>query len=100
MILLSLILTLSNVSLSVAKPAANFNASTSTLESLGCDAACQHAFANGQKQDVEMFGTDFDFDFYATARNFFSSKPGDLLKFQPLNGSSLDVINGLSAYRY
>lgn len=100
MMLLSFILTLSNVSLSVAKSAANFNASTSTLESLGCDAACQHAFANGQKQDVEMFGTDFDFDFYATARNFSLSKPGDLLKFQPLNGSSLDVINGLSAYRY
>lgn len=47
-----------------------------------------------------MFGTDFDFDFYATARNFSSSKPGDLLKFEPLNGSSLSVIYGLAAYRY
>lgn len=100
MMLLSLILTLSSVSLSVAKPAANFNASTSTLTSLGCDTACQRVFSEGQKKDVEMFGTDFDFDFYATARNFSSSKPGDLLKFQPLNGSSLSVIKGLTAYRY
>ncbi|OJJ37009.1 hypothetical protein ASPWEDRAFT_38645 [Aspergillus wentii DTO 134E9] len=100
MMLLSLILTLSSVSLSVAKPAANFNASTSTLTSLGCDSACQRVFSEGQKQDVEMWEPDFDFDFYATARNFSSSKPGDLLKFQPLNGSSLSVIFGLTAYRY
>ena len=100
MILLSLILTLSSVSLSVAKPAANFNASASTLTSLGCDAACQRVFSEGQKTDRELFGTDFDFGFYATAHNFSSSKPGDLLKFQPLNGSSLSVINGFTAYRY
>lgn len=98
--LLSFVLTLSSVSLSVAKSPANLNASTGTLASLGCDAACQHAFYAGQKADIEMFGTDFDFDFYATARNFSSSKPGDLLKFQPLNASSLSVINGFSAYRF
>lgn len=98
--LLSLVFTLSSVSLSVAKSAANFNASAATLTSLGCDAACQKPFKAGQKADIEMFGTEFDFDFYATAHNFSSSKPGDLLKFQPLNGSSLDVINGLTAYRY
>lgn len=98
--LLSLIFALSSVSLAVAKPAANFNASTSSLTSLGCHAACQRVFSEGQKQDIEMFGTDFDFDFYATARNFSSSKPGDLLKFQPLNGSSLSVVYGLAAYQY
>lgn len=98
--LLNLVLALSSASLSVAKQAANFNASASTLASLGCDAVCQRAFNAGREADVEQFGTDFDFDFYATARNFSSSMPGDLLKFEPLNGSSLDVVYGLSAYRY
>lgn len=98
--LLSYILALSSVSLAVAKPAANFNASASTLSSLGCDAACQRSWRAGRDADIEMFGTEFDFDFYATARNFSSSKPGDLLKFQPLNASSLNVMFALTAYRY
>lgn len=98
--LLGIIFALWGVSLAVAKSAANFNASNSTLSSLGCDATCQRSFRAGRKEDIEMFGTDFDFNFYATAGNFSSSKPGDLLKFQPLNGTSLNVIYGLAAYRY
>lgn len=100
MVLLSFILTLSSASLSAANLAANFKASASTLASLGCDTTCQQNFQEGQQKDVEKFGNDFDFQFYNTARNFSDSKPGDILKFQALNGSSLNSVNGLAAYRY
>lgn len=83
-----------------ALPAANFNISTATLQTLGCGATCQAIFAAAKEKDIALFGTDFDFSFYETAKNFSGSVPGDILNVEPVNASTLSVISGMSAYRY
>lgn len=45
-------------------------------------------------------GINFDFDFYQTADNFSVSEPGDLLKFEPIKPSTLDVADGTTVYRF
>jgi hypothetical protein len=86
--------------LSAATPAANFNASTEGLAQYGCDAECQAVFTAAQAKDRELFGAEFDFDFYATASNFSASDAGDLLKFEPTNPAGLNVIASVAAYRF
>ncbi|OWZ16594.1 Secretory Lipase [Phytophthora megakarya] len=44
-------------------------------------------------------GIDFDADFYATAANFSTSKPGDLLKFKAHDPTNLTTISRVSSYR-
>jgi pimeloyl-ACP methyl ester carboxylesterase len=84
----------------VAISASNFNVSSSTLRTLGCDPTCQVIFEAAEKEDVQLFGTDFNFTFYATAHNFSGSSPGDLLKIEAVNASDLDVVAGMSVYRF
>ncbi|KAJ6111322.1 Alpha/Beta hydrolase protein [Penicillium sp. IBT 18751x] len=83
-----------------ALSAANFNISTATLQTLGCGTTCQAIFTAAEDEDIALFGTEFDSSFYATANNFSGSVPGDLLKVEPVNASTLSVISGMSAYRY
>ncbi|KAB8223483.1 Alpha/Beta hydrolase protein [Aspergillus novoparasiticus] len=100
MFALSILLGLAVPSLTAANAAANFNISTATLEAYGCDTTCQTVFDYAQAEDRTLFGTDFEFNFYATASNFSRSQPGDLLKFEAIDPDGLDVINGMSAYRF
>ncbi|OGM48462.1 hypothetical protein ABOM_003412 [Aspergillus bombycis] len=100
MLALVILLGLAVPSLTVAPAAANFNLSTATLETYGCDTTCQAVFDYAQAEDRTLFGTDFEFGFYATASNFSRSQPGDLLKFEAIDPNDLDVISGMSAYRF
>ena len=100
MLTLTILLGLAAPSLTAAKAAANFNLSTTTLETYGCDATCQEVFNYAQAEDRTLFGTDFEFGFYATASNFSRSQPGDLLKFEAIDPDDLDVLSGMSAYRF
>ncbi|TGO70712.1 hypothetical protein BELL_0679g00030 [Botrytis elliptica] len=80
--------------------ATNFNISTAELQSYGCNATCQEILSASNAADLETVGTEFDFDFYSTANNFSSSAPGDLLKLQPVNSSTLDIPDGIATFRF
>lgn len=82
-----------------AKQAANFNVSEETARRYDCGAQCQKILQRTNKIDIDGMGYDFDFDFYATAANFSDSKPGDVLKFQRLDPSLLQIKAGTSVYR-
>ncbi|KAA8644205.1 hypothetical protein EYZ11_004666 [Aspergillus tanneri] len=87
-------------SLASAKQAANFNLSSTTLTEYGCDETCQMIFTLAQKKDWELFKSEFDFQFYSTSCNFTGSQAGDLLKFEPVDPTKLDVVSGVSVYRF
>ncbi|KAF1925373.1 alpha/beta-hydrolase [Didymella exigua CBS 183.55] len=80
---------------------ANFNVSASIAAQYGCNDTCYEAFSAGIARDFAEFGAVYDVDFYATAKNFSSSAPGDILKFEPINSKDLtgSVPPGISAYR-
>ncbi|TGO24541.1 hypothetical protein BPAE_0100g00090 [Botrytis paeoniae] len=78
----------------------NFNISTAELQSYGCNASCQEILSITNAGDLETMGTEFDFDFYSTANNFSSSTPGDLLKLQPVDGSALNIPDGIATFRF
>lgn len=65
-----------------------------------CDTTCQEAL----QQNIELDRSDiygnvaYPASFYETAPNFASSQPGDLLKLQRLNESTLNVPPGTSIY--
>lgn len=80
--------------------ASNFNVSKEVAFSYGCNETCQEVLALTNSGDLETMGTAFDFDFYATARNFSTSKPGDLLKLAPINSSPRDVPAGMTSFRF
>ncbi|KAL4917531.1 hypothetical protein BDW62DRAFT_218059 [Aspergillus aurantiobrunneus] len=82
------------VSASKTGQASNFDVFPSVVASLGCDSLCQANLDQNSAADLAVFDTPFDFDFYATASNFSSSSPGDLLKLKPLNGTALDIPGG------
>lgn len=87
-------------SLTAASEAANFNLSSATFRQYGCDEKCEQLFDLAQEQDRKFFGSEFDFDFYATAADFSRSHPGDLLKFESVNPSDLEIkLNG-TIYRF
>ncbi|RYC88169.1 hypothetical protein BFJ63_vAg9025 [Fusarium oxysporum f. sp. narcissi] len=50
--------------------------------------------------DLETLGTAFNFDFYATADDFSTSKPGDLLKFAAIDSSHLNDPAGMAFFRF
>ncbi|KAL4928020.1 uncharacterized protein BDV17DRAFT_298758 [Aspergillus undulatus] len=79
------------VSANKAGQGSNFDVSPSVAD--------QASLAQNNAADLAVFDTPFDFDFYATASNFPSSSPGDLLKLKPLNGTSLDIPTGVSVYK-
>ncbi|TVY78960.1 hypothetical protein Focb16_v008272 [Fusarium oxysporum f. sp. cubense] len=61
---------------------------------------CQQVLAIANAADFETLGTAFDFDFYITADNFSTSKPGDLLKLAAIDSSHLDVPAGMTSFRF
>jgi pimeloyl-ACP methyl ester carboxylesterase len=81
--------------------AADFNVDNATAVSYGCDMICQEILAFSIQSDLESIGTNFDFDFYNTADNFPGSAPGDLLKLQAINTSTITgLLTGMSSYRF
>ncbi|KAI7767058.1 hypothetical protein ACKAV7_005323 [Fusarium commune] len=80
--------------------ASNFNISSEVAESYGCNEKCQQVLAIANAGDLETLGTAFDFDFYATADNFSTSKPGDLLKLAAIDSSHLNVPAGMTSFRF
>lgn len=86
-------------SLAVSQKAADYNVSLEIAESYGCDEYCYEVLQTAEAADLAEVGEDFDWDFYTVAENFSTSKPGDLLKFKPIDPTNLTVPSGVSAYR-
>lgn len=80
--------------------ASNFNISSEVAESYGCNEKCQQVLSITNAADIETLGTAFNFDFYATAGNFSTSKPGDLLKLSAIDSSHLNVPSGMTSFRF
>ncbi|KAJ4986010.1 hypothetical protein SVAN01_08488 [Stagonosporopsis vannaccii] len=85
----------------IGSQVANFNISASNAAQYGCNATCYEAFSAGLAEDFAEFGALYDESFYATAKNFTGSLPGDILKTQPINPEdySGSVPKGIAAYR-
>lgn len=81
---------------------ANFNISKQDAEAHDCGAACQKRLSITTPADIDVVGRDLDLDFYATAGNFSTrhSKPGDVLKLQPINPKNLTLDGGPTSYRF
>ncbi|KAF3482535.1 prolyl aminopeptidase (secreted protein) [Arthroderma uncinatum] len=89
------------VPLATALQAANFNVSKALAESHSCGSECQRRLNNTIPADVAILSRDFDFSFYQTAANFFSSlAPGEVLKFQRINPKNLTIDGGATAFRF
>ncbi|PQE28477.1 prolyl aminopeptidase (secreted) protein [Rutstroemia sp. NJR-2017a BBW] len=81
--------------------ASNFNISADEALKYGCGEKCQEVLAYTNAGDLQTMGTAFDFEFYATAKNFSSSStPGDLLKLAPINSTQLTVPDGMTTFRF
>ncbi|KAL7754718.1 hypothetical protein ACKLNR_015388 [Fusarium oxysporum f. sp. zingiberi] len=80
--------------------ASNFNISSEVAQFYGCNETCQQVLAIANAADLETLGTAFDFDFYATADNFSTSKPGDLPKLAAIDSSHLNVPAGMASVRF
>lgn len=79
--------------------ASDFPVSAEVAQQHSCGQACQSLLNQTIPASLEIFGTNFDFDFYETARNFSSSKPGDLLKLQAVDPSTINVAGGVAVYK-
>ncbi|KAF5637166.1 prolyl aminopeptidase (secreted) [Fusarium sp. NRRL 52700] len=84
-----------------AAGASNFDVSADVASTYGCGPECYQILQVANQLDRSGVFTPpgFDFDFYATAKNFSGSAPGDLLKLQPLDPKPLDIADGITAYR-
>lgn len=82
-----------------AKQGSNFNVASEFANDNGCGTLCQQILNKTNAIDLDALGHAFDFDFYATAKTFTGSKPGDLLKVQPLDPKTLNVRAGTTVYR-
>jgi pimeloyl-ACP methyl ester carboxylesterase len=81
--------------------ASNFNISADEALKYGCGETCQEVLTITNPGDLQTTGTAFDFEFYATAKNFSSSSgPGDLLKLAPINSTQLTVPDGMTTFRF
>lgn len=81
--------------------AANFNVSEAVAAQYGCTGDCYTAFSAGLAEDALLFGAQYNEDFYRTASNFSTSAPGDLLKFEPIDPTTLsDIPGGTTVYRF
>ncbi|KAB8231401.1 alpha/beta hydrolase family protein [Aspergillus alliaceus] len=79
--------------------ASNYPVSPELAEEYDCEKSCQEYLNTTNISDLEDFDTPFDFDFYATADNFSSSKPGDVLKLVPVNPKLMNVPGGITTYK-
>lgn len=70
------------------------------VEKYGCGKSCQEGLRVGMKQDRDLFQDyPFDYEFYATASNFSDANPGDVLKLELYNVSTLSVPSDITAYK-
>ncbi|KAF4775297.1 hypothetical protein HER10_EVM0008950 [Colletotrichum scovillei] len=79
--------------------ASSFNITPEVAQRYNCSETCQEAIQTGNEGDIGIFGTNFDFDFYETAANFTGSKPGDILKIQPVIPTNITVPAGVAVYK-
>lgn len=79
--------------------ASNYDISPDVAEKYGCGESCQALLKEANAADLEDWGTNFDFDFYATASNFSGSQHGDVLKIKPINASEVTLPAGVAAYK-
>ncbi|KAF5229484.1 hypothetical protein FANTH_14189, partial [Fusarium anthophilum] len=79
--------------------ASNFPVSPQLASKYDCGEACQATLVKTNAKDLSIFDSPFDFDFYATAKNFSNSRPGDVLKLSPINPDIMDVPAGVAAYK-
>lgn len=97
--LLSLCLLVSAIPSEGARPN-DKNFTAAEVEPYGCEETCQANVRQGEQADRELFqGYPFDYDFYATASNFSNAQPGDVLKLEQANVSTLSVPPSLAAYK-
>lgn len=76
------------------------NFTAAEVKPYDCGEKCQENIRQGFKKDRELFqGYPFDYEFYATACNFSNAEPGDVLKLQPYNVSTLSIAPSLTAYK-
>ncbi|KAF3001853.1 hypothetical protein E8E13_004454 [Curvularia kusanoi] len=89
-------------SLVTSRQVANFNVSANVAAQYGCNGTCYDAFSAGVAEDFAEFGALYNESFYATAKNFSGSAPGDLLKYQPIDPEAIagSVPKGITAYRF
>ncbi|KAJ4187809.1 hypothetical protein NW759_016861 [Fusarium solani] len=89
------------VPFSRALQVANLNISQSTAAEYGCNSICYENFQIGLAIDATLYGAIYDAEFYETASNFSSSKPGDVLKLKPINATlQSDIPAGTTAYKF
>lgn len=94
-----LVATLAGVSVGTPNRASNYPVSTELAVEYSCGRSCQDYLNTTNQSDLEDFDTPFDFDFYATADNFSTSKPGDVLKLAPVNPKIMNVPVGIATYK-
>lgn len=86
--------------IALATQAANFPLTSSDATTFDCVGECQTAVAEGEAADVTLVGSDFDFDFYATAANFSTHLgPGEMLKSEVVDANKLNLLSGVTVYR-
>ncbi|CAN9148270.1 unnamed protein product [Alternaria alternata] len=78
------------------------NVSATVAAQYDCNTTCYAAFRTAISTDATNYGNLYDEDFYATASNFSTSIPGDILKYQPIDPKDLSdsVPLGATAYRF
>ncbi|GMF36738.1 unnamed protein product [Phytophthora lilii] len=81
-----------------ASQASKFDVGLTTAGSFQCGQAFYNTLKTTNAADLSTVGIDFDWDFYAIASNFSTAKPGDLLKFKPVDPTNLKNISGVSVW--
>ncbi|UPL03110.1 hypothetical protein LCI18_014044 [Fusarium solani-melongenae] len=100
-LLSSLLLAAVAVQASSSGQASNFPVSARLAAEYDCGKSCQSTLEAANAVDLHIFSMPFDFDFYATADNFSTSKPGDLLKLSPVDPKLLALIPpGVAVYKF
>jgi hypothetical protein len=83
-----------------ARQNSNFNITSEYATAHACGPKCQEILRLTNAADLDAVGHDFAFDFFATATNFSeTTRPGDVLKVQPLDARELQVYSGTTVYR-
>lgn len=77
----------------------NYPVSAELAVEYGCGRSCQEYLNTTNESDLKDFDMSFDFDFYATADNFSTSKPGDVLKLVSVSPKHTNVPAGVATYK-
>ncbi|UNI19472.1 hypothetical protein JDV02_005654 [Purpureocillium takamizusanense] len=85
-----------------ARQASNYNVTASEAQAHDCGRECQRILGLTNAADLDVVGRDFDFGFYETAGNFSrsGSRPGDVLKVQPMDPEARTFRAGTAAFKF